>query len=329
MAASLVVVLGAVLSCSQPIRPTGSQLPGPAGARRARTPQMPPSVGRPLGADVAGDDEGEVDWPEDDPAYQPAPLHTEELIFAGGGGRPARAYLAAHKATMRESRKGIVILSDIFGYAHPNTRAAAERLAASCEAFVLVPDFFRGGAWPEDTPPTGPAYEAWRARYPLQELAGDLDGCAHYLNSVHGVELLGLAGFCWGGGRALELLAREWVDAHAVVVFYPTRFDVEPVARALSVPLLAVYGGADTTPGATQTDAAGLESGLACNPRMRQQYFVRSFPGRPHAFAHLPLDDEGALSDADAALKLAEAWFDKYMHDSLLPATTAEKSAEN
>jgi dienelactone hydrolase len=322
MAASLVVALGAVLACSQPIRPTGSQPLGPAGPRRARTPQMPPRVGRPLADDGdGGGDEGEVDWPEDDLAYQPAPLHTEELVFAGGGGRPARAYLAAHKATMRESRKGIVILSDIFGYAHPNTRAAAERLAASCEAFVLVPDFFRGGAWPEDTPPAGPAYEAWRARYPLQELAGDLDGCAHYLNSVHGVELLGLAGFCWGGGRALELRARA-------VVFYPARFDVEPVARALSVPLLAVYGGADATPGATQTDAAGMEAGLASNPRMRQQYFVRSFPGRPHAFAHLPLDEEAALSDADAALKLAEAWFDKYMHDSLLPATTREKSAE-
>jgi len=261
----------------------------------------------------------EEDWPEDDPAYDQAPLHTEELVFAGSNGRPARAYLSVHKAEMATSNKGIILLADIFGWASPSTRAAADRLAASCEAFVIVPDVFRGQPWPEATPPSGPAYERWRDRFSLQELAGDVRGCAQLLNTVHSVELLGLAGFCWGGGRALELVARDWVDAHAVAVFYPTRFDLGAIAKNMHLPLLAVYGGEDTTPGATPTDAAGLEGELACNPRMRYQYFVRSFPGRSHAFAHRPQNDEEA-QDADDALKLAEAWFDKYLHVSLLGA---------
>lgn len=299
-------------ACVTPSRPAA----GPAGGRRVRAPQMPPSVGEPAG-DEADGEEGD-DWPEDDPAYQQAPLHTAELVFPGHGGRPARAYLTAHKVAMVESNKGIVLLSDIYGWEGASMRAAADRLAASCEAFVLVPDLFRGQAWPEGTPPSGPAYEKWRSRFPLGELAGDILGCARYLNSEHGVELLGLLGFCWGGGRALELVAQEWVEAHAVTVFYPTRYDVEPVARSMQLPLLAVFGGADTTAGATPTDAAGLESGLARNPRMRQHYFVRSFPARAHAFAHTPRDDDEAR-DADSALKLAEAWFDKYLHESLLP----------
>jgi dienelactone hydrolase len=282
---------------------------------------MPPSVGTP--ADGAELNDEREDWPEDDPAYQPAPLHTEELVFAGTGGRPARAYLAAHKASMRDSRKGIILLSDIFGWAHPNTRAAAERLAASCEAIVLVPDVFRGAAWPEATPPAGPAYEAWRDRFSLYDLGADVLGACQYLNSEHGVELLGLTGCCWGGGRALELVAQGFVDAHALVVFYPTRYDHEAVARAMGdVPLLAIFGGADTIEGATVTDAAGFESGLAHNPRMRHQYFVRCFPGRPHAFAHHPRSDADAV-DADGAFKLAEAWFDKYLHESLLPEAMA------
>lgn len=303
---------------------------GAGSARRARAPIMPPAVGAPLD-DRGGDDdasgwaEGE-EWPDDDPAYEPAPLHTEELVLAGSTGRPARAYLTAHKASMAESNKGIVLLTDIFGWAHPSARAAADRLAASCEAFVLVPDLFRGQAWPESKPPSGPEYEAWRTRIALSDVAGDVLGCARYLNSRHGVELLGLAGFCWGGGRALELVAREWVDAHAVVAFYPTRYDVEPVARAMHLPLLAVFGGADTVAGATPSDAAGLESGLARNPRMRQHYFVRSFPERAHAFAHQPRDEPTAR-DADAALKLAEAWFDKYLHESLIPQPAQDARA--
>lgn len=325
MAPRLVALLATVAfarACTTPPRPMDGRSVGGSSARRVRVPQMPPSVGAPVSDDGADGEEDE--WPADDPAYQQAPLHTAELVFPGGGGRPARAYLAVHKASMAESNKGIVLLSDIYGWAHPNTRAAAERLAASCEAFVLVPDVFRGQAWPEGTPSTGPGYENWRSRFPLVDLAGDINGCAQYLNSEHGVELLGILGFCWGGGRALELAAREWVDAHAVAVFYPTRFDVERVAQRMQLPLLAVYAGEDTIPGATQTDAAGLEAALARNPRMRQHYFVRSFAGRAHAFAHRPRDDDDELRDADAALKLAEAWFDKYLHESLLPVPQAQ-----
>ncbi|KAJ1624875.1 hypothetical protein T492DRAFT_256762 [Pavlovales sp. CCMP2436] len=169
---SLAMQIGIALACAPFARgPAGASATGPGGARRPRMPQMPPGVGAPLAEDgEAGVVAEEEDWPEDDPAYDQAPLHTEELVFAGSNGRPARAYLSVHKAEMATSNKGIILLADIFGWASPSTRAAADRLAASCEAFVIVPDVFRGQPWPEATPPSGPAYERWRDRFSLQVL---------------------------------------------------------------------------------------------------------------------------------------------------------------
>lgn len=299
----------------RPARPGPSQRGAPSARQPA--PKLPGRTGAEAEAEADGD------WPDDDPAYQPAPLHTEELVFPATDGRPVRGYLAAHRAAMGESNKGIVILGDIYGWQSEETRAAAERIAASCEAHVLLPDLFAGSAWPRGEAPSGVAYERWRDRYPLPRIAADVMGAAAYLNSAHGVELLGLLGFCHGGGRALELLAGGFVDAHAAAVFYPTRYDAGTIGRTLATPLLAVFAGDDTIPGACPADARALQDALALNECARQRYFVRSFEGQPHGFAH-DAPSEASLRDGDAAFKLAEAWFDKYLHPSLLGTLAPE-----
>lgn len=259
------------------------------------------------------------EWPEDDPAYQQAPLLREDIRFPDAFGRQCRGYLSAHKAAMEKTVKGVIICSDVFGYRTDATRAVADRIASSCEAVVVVPDLFRERPWPAGDAPSGNTYERWRDQYTPADFAGTVEGAQVFLNTAHGVELVGLLGFCFGAGRALEALAQEAVQAHAAVAFYPTRYDVRRAGSCVSVPLLAVFGDRDRIPGATPADAKVLETALASNSRVRSDYYVSVFRGQGHAFAHDPAD-ESALRDADDALKLMEAWFDKWLDASLLAA---------
>ncbi|CAM9525310.1 unnamed protein product [Phaeothamnion confervicola] len=77
------------------------------------------------------------------------------------------------------------------------------------------------------------------------------------------------------------------VAADVVVAFYPTRYDVESVARGLRCPTIALFAEHDSIPGATIDDAQALQKGLAENSHVRD-YMVRVFRGEKHGFAHRP-----------------------------------------
>ena len=54
----------------------------------------------------------------------------------------------------------------------------------------------------------------------------------------------------------------------AVVVFYPTRYDVEKVAAELECPMVGIFAEKDDIPGATKDDAVKLQGMLAKNPNV-------------------------------------------------------------
>jgi len=65
-----------------------------------------------------------------------------------------------------QGKAAIVIFTDIFGYAFPNARKLADRLAAAVGATVLIPDCFNGDPVDADDPNRSEKMPQWRERHP-------------------------------------------------------------------------------------------------------------------------------------------------------------------
>ncbi|KAF0928258.1 hypothetical protein E2562_038995 [Oryza meyeriana var. granulata] len=229
-----------------------------------------------------------------------------DLVIGGHGdgeeGEGVRAYLL--KAVKNNNGTGVLLLSDVFGFEDSATRDFAYRVA--CHGYnVLVPDLFRGSPW-KKTEMDG--FEAWLAGHALEKVSGDIDACTKWLvdefTAAGVAKKLGILGFCYGGGRLVETLARDGGASYSAgVCFYGSRMDAS-LAPRLAAPVLFVCGDGD--PLCTVETVRELKS------RARGAKAV-VYAGRGHGFAHRPqsLEDDGDAEDAFAVMR---GW----LHDHLL-----------
>lgn len=114
---------------------------------------------------------------------------------------------------------------------------------------------------------------------------------------------LGIIGFCYGGGRVIDILAQD-EDAYfgSGVSFYGTRID-SSVAIKIKAPLLLITGDGDA-----QCPITTLEDITKRNENSKMVVF----PGRGHGFVHRPTAEEDA--DAEEAFMIMRNW----LHDGLL-----------
>lgn len=187
---------------------------------------------------------------------------------------------------------------------------------------MLVPDLYRGVPWSSTRPEE--EYEAWREAHagPAQRVARDIAVAAKFLSS-HLVQLaqvsgadpeasvhpkMAVLGFCFGGGRALEELARDGEAAHrrfaTGVSFYGTRVGPEDVAGRVKVPVLFVTG--DQDPLCRVETVRALAKGIPGSE-------VQVYPGRGHAFVHRPSSMEED-EDAERAFQAARHWLHVHLH---------------
>ncbi|BAS94144.1 Os05g0429500, partial [Oryza sativa Japonica Group] len=202
---------------------------------------------------------------------------------------------------------GVLLLSDVFGFEDSATRDFAYRVA--CHGYnVLVPDLFRGSPWKKAEKD---GFDAWLAGHAPERVSGDIDACTNWLVdefTAAGVSRkLGIIGFCYGGGRLVETLARDGGGGggaySAGVCFYGSRMDAS-LAPRLAAPVLFVCGDGDPL--------CGVETVRALEARARGAR-AAVYAGRGHGFAHRPqsLEDDG---DAEDAFALMRGW----LHDHLL-----------
>uniref|UniRef100_A0A0D3G7Z2 Carboxymethylenebutenolidase homolog n=1 Tax=Oryza barthii TaxID=65489 RepID=A0A0D3G7Z2_9ORYZ len=230
-----------------------------------------------------------------------------DLVIGGDvdEGDGVRAYLL--KAVKNNNGTGVLLLSDVFGFEDSATRDFAYRVA--CHGYnVLVPDLFRGSPW-KKTEKDG--FDAWLAGHAPERVSGDIDACTNWLVdefTAAGVSRkLGIIGFCYGGGRLVETLARDGGGGgggySAGVCFYGSRMDAS-LAPRLAAPVLFVCGDGDPL--------CGVETVRALEARARGAR-AAVYAGRGHGFAHRPqsLEDDG---DAEDAFALMRGW----LHDHLL-----------
>lgn len=227
-------------------------------------------------------------------------------LTLGEGEDAIDAYLV--KAMKNNNGAAVLLLTDIHGFNNNDTRDFAYRL--SCFGYnVLVPDLFRGMPWSIDIPKS--EYEEWRAKHPPERIIKDIDAASHWLLeeiSAAGVtKKLGLLGFCFGGGRVIETLARDTGRQFATAVsFYPTRFD-PALATQIKVPILIITGDKDEL--CTVDNVKNVSSQIEGSQ-------TRIYAGRGHAFAHRPgtQEEDGDAEDAFIAMK-------SWLHDKLLSCT--------
>ncbi|KAI3431869.1 DLH domain-containing protein [Psidium guajava] len=231
-------------------------------------------------------------------------------LSMGDGEDLIHAYL--FKAVKNNNGTGILLLSDIYGFEDSSTREFAYRVA--CNGYnVLVPDLFRGDPWTKDRPKND-LFEQWYAGQQPDRVAKDIgtakDWLVNELLSAGISKKLGVIGFCFGGGRVIDVLAKD--QSHnfgAGVSFYGTRIN-RSVACNINVPVLFISG--DEDPLCPVSLLRDIEKSIARGSR------VVIFEGRGHGFAHQP-NSPDEDKDADQAFQVMRSW----LHDKLVAGNSS------
>ena len=171
---------------------------------------------------------------------------------------------------------------------------------------VLVPDLFQGDPWSKHRPKED--LEQWIAGQDPQRVARDVDAATKWMvdefvesepESKKKNKKLGVIGFCYGGGRVIEALARDKGGFFGSgVSFYGTRID-RSLASKVKVPVLFVAGDGD--PLCPVDLVEDLEKSVGKDSR------AVVFKGRGHGFVHRPSSAEED-GDAEEAFLITRNW---------------------
>ncbi|KAL3700741.1 hypothetical protein R1sor_018763 [Riccia sorocarpa] len=207
------------------------------------------------------------------------------------------------QAMKNNNGDAVLFLTDVFGFDDSDTRDFAYRLA--CFGYnVLVPDLFRGAPRRKDSRKED--YEEWRQQHPPEQVAGDIDVATRWLQKETEGGKMGVIGFCFGGGRLIETLAKDEDNLFSAAAFcYGTRFDTSLVKK-IRIPLLIIAGDGD--------DLCSVSTVREMEQLAPEGTKVKIYPGFGHAFVHRPNSAEADVASEDAFTEIRH-WF----HQTLLP----------
>lgn len=208
------------------------------------------------------------------------------VAITGQDGAEVEAYLA--RPLDPKPRGGVVVIHHMPGY-DASTKEMVRTLAVHGFA-ALCPNLYTRqapGASPDD------AAAAVRAMggIPDEQLVGDVDSAARYLNSLDGANgRIGVIGHCSGGRQTFLAAVSLRIDAAVncygafVVKEPPSEFPLKATpllsrANELSAPMLGLFGADDKFPG--PDEVATLDKELT---RLDKPHEFHSYEGAGHAF---------------------------------------------
>lgn len=224
-------------------------------------------------------------------------------LLLGDGTNAFHAYLL--KAVKNNNGTGLLILSDVYGFEASSTRDFAYRVA--CNGFnVLVPDLFRGNPWVNER--NRSEFDKWVSLHPAERVATDISTSANWMIDeflAAGIsKKMGIIGFCFGGGRLIDILARDQGAIFSTgVCFYGTHMD-QSVMSDIRVPVLFICGDSDPL--------CPIEEVEDSEKRIGRGSMVVVFKGQGHAFVHRPGSPE-ADKDAEEAFMIMRNWLHEYL----------------
>jgi carboxymethylenebutenolidase len=197
---------------------------------------------------------------------------------------------------------GIVVIQEWWGL-DDHIKDVAERFAAAGYV-ALAPDLYRGevAAEPDDARRLAMELE-------LDQALVDIQGAVNYLISQPDVEpeQAGVIGFCMGG-RLTMMMSYRGENVGAAIVFYGG--GVQPSdeeLRAISAPLLGIYGEADE--GIPVDRIHEWDTKL---DEFGKTHEIHIYPDAPHAFFNDERPSYRATASADAWDRTL-AWLNTYL----------------
>jgi carboxymethylenebutenolidase len=203
-------------------------------------------------------------------------------------GTPIRAWVA--KPTTPGPHPAVIMIHEFYGL-RPEIVGKAEALAQ--EGYVVIaPNVFRSGT------------TNWipRAIYQVisadnQQIDSDVDAVFQWLAAQPDVQpdRIAMMGFCFGGGTTLRYsLSNNQLAATAI--FYGQLITDPAKLKAISGPVLGIFGGADGS--IPVADVNALEQGLT---EAGVQHQISIYEGQPHAFV-------GSMAEIAKGGPAQQAW---------------------
>lgn len=216
---------------------------------------------------------------------------TETVAYASMARSGFVEGVLARPAGVEEPLPGVIVIHEWWGL-NDNVVDMAKRIAAEGYA-VLAVDLYGGesAATPDE------AMALMRAATASPErLADNLRQAYAYLADQQGASRVAVLGWCFGGGQSLQAALAMPTDLSAAVLYYGQPVTDPVRLAALQMPVLGLFGGADSS---IPTDTvAAFEQGLDAAGVPNE---IVIYPGAAHAFAN----PSGERYDAAAA---ADAW---------------------
>lgn len=210
-------------------------------------------------------------------AVAPAParkLVVQEVEYATIGGRKVRGHLA-RPLEASGPLPGLIVIQEWWGL-NDNIRAMADRFAGE-GYLVLAVDLYEGQV---ATTSDAALANMQAAMKDPARLLDNLKQAHAYLKSA-GAAKVGVVGWCFGGGWALET-ALELGDGIAATVMYYGRVQTDPAEIAkLKSPLLGLFGALDQG-----IPVAGVRTFEAALKTAGKDAEIVVYEGADHAFAN-------------------------------------------
>jgi carboxymethylenebutenolidase len=231
------------------------------------------------------------------------PRH-DEWVSIDSAGRKLQAYVVYPQTS---SKAGAVLLI------HENrgltdwVRTVADRLAEN-GYIAIAPDFLSGaapnGGRTSDFANEDLAREAI-SKLPREQVMSDLAAAASYVRALPSANgRLGVAGFCWGGGKAFEFANRG--DAiTATYVFYGPGPTTDEGVTGIDSPVFGFYGGDDARIGAT------IPMTQTVMERHGKRYEPVTYPGAGHAYMRLGEDPNPTEPNKSAMTESWKRWLER------------------
>lgn len=241
------------------------------------------------------------------PATVPAPAQTvaaEEVVYATLDGVAVKGYLTrpVQPTTAGKPLPALIVIQEWWGL-NDNIRAMARRFAGE-GYLVLAVDLYEGKV--ATTPEAAMAAMQGAMEKPAR-LLENLRQARGYLATQGGATKIGVVGWCFGGGWALET-ALGIPDGIAAAVMYYGRTQSEPkVLAALKAPLLGLFGGKDQ--GIPVDGVRQMEHELV---KLGKNATIVVYPEADHAFAN-PTGNRYLAGPAEDAWGKTIAFFAQHL----------------
>jgi len=213
-----------------------------------------------------------------------SPRHGEWVTYDAGGGDRVEAWVVYPERS--DAAPVVIVIHDIGGLGDW-VRSVADQLAA--EGYIAIaPDLLSG---------KGPGGGGTRSleQQAIGTAIRDLDrgdinrrlrAAGEYAMALPAAaDRVGVVGYCWGGSSSW-LLAVDWADLDAAVVYYGT--SPESGYDRIQAPVLGLYGGADNRVNATIPAAREALGALG------KFYEANVYEGAGHGFLRSQPGQEGA-----------------------------------